>query len=164
MSQENIDHDSKRKTDSKTCMPDVEEVSCETCFELIGKVTGNTKQKRKEANISEESVGTKCFAILFEENQKMENSDSYRRPIFRVLKSILDLNNWQEKTVNLDSISNDEISKILKDMGRPQDLRRNTLEEIRKVMKKDLKENSYLGATSLIEIYKFVQSKECFKQ
>ena len=26
---------------------------------------GNTKQKRKEANISEESVGTKCFAILF---------------------------------------------------------------------------------------------------
>ncbi|XP_078327961.1 uncharacterized protein LOC111104880 isoform X2 [Crassostrea virginica] len=132
MSQENIDHDSKRKTDSKTCMPDVEEVSCETCFELIGKVT--------------------------EENQKMENSDSYRRPIFRVLKSILDLNNWQEKTVNLDSISNDEISKILKDMGRPQDLRRNTLEEIRKVMKKDLKENSYLGATSLIEIYKFVQA------
>lgn len=41
MSQENIDHDSKRKTDSKTCMPDVEEVSCETCFELIGKVTGD---------------------------------------------------------------------------------------------------------------------------
>lgn len=41
MSQENIEHDSKRKTDSKTCMPDVEEVSCETCFELIGKVTGD---------------------------------------------------------------------------------------------------------------------------
>ena len=27
---------------------------------------------------------------------------------------ISDLNNWQEKTVNRDNISNDEISKILK--------------------------------------------------
>lgn len=30
MSQENIEHESKRITDSKTCMPDVEVVSCET--------------------------------------------------------------------------------------------------------------------------------------
>lgn len=41
MSQENNDHESKRKTDSKTCMPDVEEISCETCFELKGNRTGD---------------------------------------------------------------------------------------------------------------------------
>lgn len=58
MSQENIEHDSKRKTDSKTCMPDVEEVSCETCFELTGNGTGDCRQT------FEHTVYLKCIYFL----------------------------------------------------------------------------------------------------
>ena len=51
---------------------------------------GNTKQKRKEANISEESVGTKCFAILFgKQNSWARKCSCFFLKMIYVIKIIL---------------------------------------------------------------------------
>nr|XP_022294776.1 uncharacterized protein LOC111104898 [Crassostrea virginica] len=109
-------------------MPQVEEVepSWKNCYGLIKNQSDeNAKQRRakqKQGNVSQGRDNIN-FAILLDLE---ENSDSYRRPILKILKSILDLTYSREKDVNK-TISSNQISKMLEDMNIDQDA--NSLEE-----------------------------------